>query len=105
MHSECPYCHALMATSHLLKHSKRCVAAPEEGTSRNLKQKSKVQNHIKLGIIGEELGSVLEHLSCDEVGLTIMQDGLILLYGQTLVNQQLNEEMYRYKFRLPYFRK
>ena len=104
LHSECPYCHALMATSHLVKHSKRCIAAPEEKSERgrNLKQKSKVQNHIKLGIIGEELGSVLEHLADDEVGQIVMQDGLILIYGQTLVNQQLNEEMYRYIFRFPF---
>ena len=50
---------------------------------------------VSLGKIGEELGSILETLSNDAVTYAIMNDSLLLTYGQMLINLQLEKELYR----------
>ena len=94
----CFYCDALILKSNLLKHCKTCKACIEvKKQPRNLVQKAEVRMKVKAGLIGEELGSVLEGLKNDAVGQTVLQDNLLLHYGQSLVDQQLDSELYRYK--------
>ena len=48
-------------------------------------------------ILGDELGDVLDGLKHDAVAQAVLDDNLLLHYGQSLVNQQLDSELYRYK--------
>ena len=51
---------------------------------------------VSAGLVGESLAIVLEGLRPnDATTVAIMEDPLILKYGQSLVSQQLNSELYR----------
>ena len=92
----CIYCKALVLKRHLLKHCKTCKGCDnKKEKKRNLIQKGIVMQFVSLGKIGEELGSILETLSNDAVTYAIMNDSLLLTYGQMLINLQLEKELYR----------
>ena len=96
----CKFCFASVKKDHLPKHLDGCKFAGESPKleKRNIVQKSQVKMKVDAGQIGEELGNVLSGLKNDKVTHCIMNDNLILNYGQFLVDKQLDTEINRYKY-------
>ena len=92
----CIFCQVLILKVHLQKHVQVCKGVTDrKPRKRNMVQKGMVMQNIHLGKIGNELGEILNGLNNDPVSAAIMNDSLILAYGQNLVNLQLERELYR----------
>ena len=54
-----------------------------------------VMQMVNLVQISKELGNILENISNDAVSHAVVNDAGLFTYGQTLVNLQLEKELYR----------
>ena len=92
----CIFCQVLILKVNLQKHVQMCKGVTERKLiSRTMVQEGLVMPKIHLGEIGKELGEILKGLCNDPITYAMMNDSLILAYGQNLVNLQLERELYR----------